>query len=64
MTTTAEQFRKALMRQAYQDFLDWAWHKDEIMDQYLAYIEEAGMLGHAEHSFQQWVTETYWGEVE
>lgn len=65
--TEAGEFRKALTRQAYLDFLDWAWRKDEIMEQYLAFVEEAraqGATEDAEQGFQKWVTDTYWGEVE
>ncbi len=57
----AEAFRKALLRQAYIDFLDWAWKKDEIMQEWVEYLET---YPDTDETFTCWVTETYWGEVE
>jgi hypothetical protein len=56
----AEAFRKALMRQAYYDFLDWAWKKDEVMSEWCGYVNENPDTN---KTFTIWVTETYWGDV-
>lgn len=60
----AEEFRKALLRQAYQDFLAWAWNKGEILDQFREYAEAQFSAGDDVMHFEDWVTETYWGEIE
>ena len=51
-----EAFRKALMQQAYEDFLAWAWSKVELHKEYHA----TGFLV----SFEDYITKTYWGEIE
>jgi hypothetical protein len=64
---TLEAFRIALLRQAHSDFIDWAWHKDEIMAEYHDFCL-AWSNDHAEDDkpteFVDWVTEHYWGELE
>lgn len=52
-----EAFRKALLKQAHEDFLHWAWSKVEFHHEYTR-------LGFPCDSFEDWVTKTYWGEVE
>lgn len=59
-----ESFRKELLRQAYLDFLDWAWKKDEIMVEWTDYCEDCKELNSEAYNFTDWVTQMYWGELE
>ena len=61
MTLTTD-FHAAFMRQAYLDFLDWAYRKDEFLAQF---YEATGKKADGNFdAFRVWVTEAYWGEVE
>jgi hypothetical protein len=51
-----EAFRKALLRQAHKDFLEWARTKTEFYEEY----SKSGFLV----NFDDYVTEKYWGELE
>jgi len=53
-----EEFRQSVMKEAYEGFIDWAWNKGEILNQYREYGKGGG-----KQNFTQWVTEAYWGEV-
>ena len=64
MNQELEEFRKALLMEAYQGFLDWAWTKDEIMKEYLICLEGCKARGEDFPNFVLWVTEVYWGEVD
>lgn len=61
MEKELEDFRKALMRQAYLDFIDWAWEKDELMVEWCEYVEKNPSTN---KTFTVWVTENYWGEID
>ena len=51
-----EAFRKALMQQAYEDFLAWARTKIEFYEEYDK--TDFSM------NFDDWVRKEYWGEIE
>ncbi len=58
----AEAFRKAIMKQAYLDFLSWACTFDPILAEF---TEATGKKPNEDfEAFRVWVTENYWGEIE
>lgn len=60
-------FKAALMREAYESFLEWASKKPEVLAEYEAFIVEANAQDayeDAQMTFVGWVTEYYWGEIE
>lgn len=51
-----------IMNEAYQCFLDWAWRKDEIMEEYMDVMEKCFETGSPVPTFVNWVTIKYWGD--
>lgn len=58
----AEDFKKALLHQAYLDFLSFACSFAPMLKQF---EEETGKKPNEDfEGYRVWVTETYWGDAE